>query len=180
MLKFINLVITFIKIGAFSFGGGYAMIPLFEREIVSRGWSSLADYKKLIALAQMIPGPFAIDSSAYIGYNAGGIPGALLASIALVLPSFTASILITRFYVQFKSQNYIQMFLSGLRPVVLGLLASAAYIIGIQPIIGHWNGALPVIKSVLLITGGFFLVRYTRINTVLFILIFAVAGIILF
>jgi chromate transporter len=181
-VRYLELIITFIKIGACSFGGGYAMIPFFEKEIAIHNWAPMGDYVKVIALAQIIPGPFAIDSSAYIGYKVGGILGALIASAALSLPSFLALILISRFYFEFKSNNYIQLALNGVRPAVIGLLISAVYIIGIKPIFTAWNFSilLTLLKAVLIIIPGFLLFKHTKINPIIFILIFGVIGIIVF
>lgn len=177
-----NLFLTFFKIGAFSFGGGYAMIPFFEKEIAIHHWAAAADYQKMIALAQIFPGSFAIDSSAFIGYQVSGIPGAILASIALSLPSFLLMVFITKFYDQFKANSYIHMALSGVRPVIIGLLVSAAYIIGIQPIIKSLSGTSLVLicKAVIFIAAGLGLLKLTKINPILFILLFGVAGIVLF
>ena len=177
-----NLFLTFFKIGAFSFGGGYAMIPFFEKEIALHHWAAAADYQKMIAIAQILPGSFAIDSSAYIGYQVNGLLGAFLASIALSLPSFLILVFITRFYTQFKTNFYLQMTLSGVRPVIIGLLISAAYIIGVQPLIKDISVTSLVLlsKAVILIAAGFGLLKLTKINPILLILLFGVAGMILF
>ena len=178
-----DLFVTFFKVGAFSFGGGYAIIPFFEKEIAIHHWAAAADYQKMIAIAQVLPGSFAIDSSAYIGYQVSGLLGALLASVALSLPSFLILVFITKFYGQFKSNSYIQMTLSGVRPVIIGLLVSAAYIIGIQPLIKNLSGTnavMMICKATLLITAGFGLLKLTKINPILLILLFGVAGIVLF
>jgi chromate transporter len=177
-----DLFVTFFKVGAFSFGGGYAMIPFFEKEIAIHHWAAAADYQKMIAIAQVLPGSFAIDSSAYIGYQVSGLLGAILASISLSLPSFLLLVFITRFYGQFKSNSYIQMILSGVRPVIIGLLISAAYIIGIQPIVKGLSGTSLVLicKAITLIIAGFWLLKLTKINPILFILLFGIAGIIIF
>jgi chromate transporter len=170
-------------IGATSFGGGYAMIPFFQRIISQNHWVSMGDYSKLIAVAQIVPGPFAIDSSAFIGFRVYGFTGALVASLALSLPSFIALVFITRFYMQFKSNNYIQFALSGMRPVVISLLISAVYIIGIEPVM---TGAIPgetvlnAFKVLILIIGGLLLQKYTKINTILFLAVFGIAGALLF
>ncbi|MCX7923365.1 MAG: chromate transporter [Clostridia bacterium] len=181
-MNFIDFFLIFFKIGAFSFGGGYAMIPLFEKEISLHGWFPVGEYEKFIAIAQMLPGPFAIDSAAYIGYIASGLWGAITASVALSLPSFTISIFITKFYVQFKSNNYVKLALNGVRPVILALLASAAYIIGIKPILANSQGYISptLIKAALAIAIGVLLLKYTKLNTIAFILIFGLLGIVLF
>lgn len=181
---FLKLFLVFLKIGALSFGGGYAMIPFFEKEIIVNGWTQAGDYTRMIALAQVFPGPFAIDSSAYIGYQTGGILGAAIASAALSLPSFTALIFITRFYMQFKANRYIQMVLGGVRPIVIGLLASSVYILGLKPVIELL--AIPSANifqgliCILLIGAGYLLLKRVKMNPVIFIVIFGVIGIIIF
>jgi chromate transporter len=180
-MTYLQLLLSFLKIGAFSFGGGYAMIPFFEKEIIIHSWTAAGDYAKIIAIAQVFPGPFAVDSSAYIGYKVGGILGAVIASLALCLPSFIALVYITKFYVQFKSNQYIQLLLSGVRPVVIGLLISAAYIIGLQPLLKTWGtNPSPLLKALPLIIIGFLLLKHTKINPILFIILFGMIGIFLF
>jgi chromate transporter len=173
-----------MKIGAFSFGGGYAMIPFFEKEIILQGWNAAADYTKIIAIAQVFPGPFAVDSSAYIGYKVGGILGAVIATVGLCLPSFLALVYITKRYLEFKSNQYVQMLLTGVRPVVIGLLISATYIIGFQPLLGSWGNltAHPSlgVKVILLTTAGFLALKYTKVNPIWFIVLFGIVGMVLF
>ena len=83
-MNYLQLMATFFTIGAFSFGGGYAMIPFFEKAIVLHHWTAASDYTKVIAIAQVFPGPFAVDSSAYIGYKVSGIFGAVIATVSLL------------------------------------------------------------------------------------------------
>lgn len=158
------------------------MIPFFEKEIMIHHWTAAGDYAKVIAIAQIFPGPFAVDSSAYIGYKVGGMPGAIIATMGLCLPSFIALVYITRRYDQFKANRYIQMLLGGVRPVVIGLLISATYIIGFKPVVGAWGNLIDWlgIKAILLTAAGFLLLRYTKVNPVLFIAIFGMAGLVLF
>lgn len=181
-MKLLDLFISFLKIGALSFGGGYAMVPFFEKEITSHNWTSAADYINVIALVQMLPGPFAINSSAYIGFRVGGFLGALSASVALSLPSFVALIFVSKYYNNFSSNIYMNIALRSIRPAVIGLLASAVYIIGIQPIMEKTevSDILSIAKVVSLMAGGFLLLKYTKVKPLIFILIYAVIGIILF
>ncbi|AET69926.1 chromate transport protein ChrA [Desulfosporosinus orientis DSM 765] len=183
-MKLVELFLVFFKIGAVSFGGGYAMIPFFETEMVSHNWVSLADYIKVIAIAQVIPGPFAVDSSSYIGFQVAGILGAVLATIALCLPSFIASVVITKFYAQFKTNKYVNALLMGVRPAVLGLLISAAYIIGIKPLYlgGTHFLSLTMLKTVLVIGAGYYALsqKKVKIGTLTFLAASAVVGIILY
>lgn len=180
-MQLLNLFVSFIKIGAFSFGGGYAMIPLFEREIVFHHWTAAADYTKMIAVAQLIPGPFAIDSAAYIGYKVSGFPGALIASVALAIPSFIILLLITHYYIQFKNNNEMKSALESVRPAVIALLIGAAYIIGVQPMMTIWRSFSWQSGSALfLMVAGILLLQKTKINPVLFIILFGAAGLVLF
>ncbi|ODA39418.1 chromate transporter [Desulfosporosinus sp. BG] len=183
-MELIELFIVFLKIGAVSFGGGYAMIPFFETEMVSHNWVSLADYIKVIAIAQVVPGPFAVDSSSYIGFKVAGILGALIATIALCIPSFIASVIITKFYAQFKTNKYVNALLLGVRPAVLGLLISAAYIIGIKPLYQSGNTliSLMMLKAIILIGVGYYVLnqKKVKVGTFTFIAATAVVGIILF
>lgn len=184
MNNLLQLFLTFMKIGAFSFGGGYAMISFFEKEIAFHQWTQAGDYTKMIAIAQVFPGPFAIDSSAYIGFKVGGMWGAVIASLALSLPSFLALVIITRFYIQFKANKYISLVLTGVRPVVIGLLISAAYVIGFKPVLSDWTyntaSVVMVLKAITTMGIGFLLLKYTKLNPIMFIILFGVIGIVLF
>ncbi|KLU67256.1 putative chromate transport protein [Desulfosporosinus acididurans] len=184
MSTLIDLFLVFLKIGAISFGGGYAMIPFFETEMVSHNWVSLADYVKVIAIAQVVPGPFAVDSSSYIGFKVAGIVGAIVATIALCIPSFVASVIITKFYTQFKANRYVNALLMGVRPAVLGLLLSAAYIIGLKPLYQttHTFMSLTMLKAFIMAVAGYFVLnqKKVKIGTFTFIAATAVVGILLF
>jgi len=183
-MDLIELFFVFLKIGAVSFGGGYAMIPFFETEMVSHNWVSLSDYVKVIAIAQVVPGPFAVDSSSYIGFKVAGIVGALVATIALCIPSFTASVIITKYYTQFKTNKYVNALLIGVRPAVLGLLISAAYIIGLKPIYQINNTLISwtMLKALIVIGIGYYVLnqKKVKIGTFTFIVATAVVGIIIF
>ena len=183
-MSLVELFLVFLKIGAVSFGGGYAMIPFFETEIVSHNWVSLADYVKVIAISQIVPGPFGVDSSSYIGFKVAGILGAVIATIALCIPSFTASVIITKYYAQFRTNRYVDALLMGVRPAVLGLLISAAYIIGIKPLYQENNTliSLTMLKAIIVICIGYYVLNQKRmkVDTFAFIAGAALVGIILF
>ncbi len=181
-MNLLELFLVFLKIGAVSFGGGFAMIPFFENEMVAHNWVSLADYVKVIAIAQVIPGPFGIDSSAYIGYRAGGFVGAVVASAALCIPSFTASVLISKFYTRFRQNIYVNHLLNGVRPAVLGLLISAVYIIGVKPISEASNTlySLEAVKALIFVGVWFLILNKFKLNTLLFFVGVALTGIIIF
>ena len=124
---YLSLFTTFLKIGLFSFGGGYAMIPLIEQEVVQKnGWITLEKFADIIAISQITPGPIAINTATFIGYTAtGNILGATLATIGVVLPSLTIMILLVKFLSLTKDNPYVTRAFKGLRLVVIGLILAA-------------------------------------------------------
>ena len=126
--KLLELFFTFIKIGAFTFGGGYAMIPLIQREtVVNRGWISDEDLIDIIAIAESTPGPIAINSATFVGYRTGGFWGALLATLGVVLPSFIIITAISYILRQFQNIRAVQYAFWGLRAGVLALILKALW-----------------------------------------------------
>lgn len=124
------LFLTFFEIGAFTFGGGYAMLPLIQEVVTSRGWLDIKSVVDFIAVSESTPGPFAINMSTYVGSVMGGLPGAFCATLGVVLPSFVIILIVARFFDKFKSSNTVIGIMSGLRPAVVGLIASAVVSVG--------------------------------------------------
>ena len=120
-----ELFITFFYIGATTFGGGYAMIPLVRDEVVPR-WLSDAEFINMIAVAEATPGPVAINMATFIGSSEAGILGSALATLGVVLPSFVIILLISSVIKNFLKYNAVDAFLSGVRPVVVGLITGTA------------------------------------------------------
>ena len=115
---FLQLFTTFFKIGLFSFGGGYAMIPLIMQEVVTNhGWIEKLDFINIISISQITPGPIAINLATFIGYNLKGIPGSLSATTAVVLPSITLVSLMYVFIKKFRDNEYLNLFLDGIKAV---------------------------------------------------------------
>lgn len=124
----LDMFITFFKIGAFSFGGGYGMIPVVQREIVdNRKWIDKDKFIDAMAVAQGAPGPMAVNISVYVGYEVKGLVGALVAFLGSVLPSFFIMIFVANFFDAYKNNIYLQKAFIGIRPVVVGLIASAVF-----------------------------------------------------
>lgn len=123
---FAELFFTFFKIGLFTFGGGYAMLPLIQSEVLAKGWLSAEELLDFVAVAESTPGPFAINISTYIGSQTGGFVGALCATSGVVLPSFIVILLVARVYTAFQKSRIVEGMFAGLRPMVVGLIASAA------------------------------------------------------
>lgn len=124
-----ELFSTFFKLGLFGFGGGYAIVPLMEFEISAHGWLDMADFANIVSVSQMTPGPIAINAATYIGYHAApfGFLGALCATFGVVLPSFILIIAIANIFNKFNQHPVFQSILKGIRPVTIGLIASAVW-----------------------------------------------------
>ncbi len=116
---------TFFKIGLFSFGGGYAMIPLVETEIEKNSWISGKEFADVIAISQMTPGPIAVNTATYVGAKVSGVLGSLSATIGVALPSFILIVIIAHFFIQFKESKVVESVLRGIRPVTTGMIFSA-------------------------------------------------------
>jgi len=127
---YLELFWTFFKIGAFTFGGGYAMIPLIQSEVVSKGWMQLEQLVDFIAISQSTPGTFAINISTYIGYEKAGLLGGLLATTGVILPSFIIILIVARAYAAFCENIYVKGCMSGLKPAVVGLIAATVISVG--------------------------------------------------
>jgi chromate transporter len=119
------LFLTFFKIGLFTFGGGYAMIPMIEEEVLKQGWlDSIDTLVDFVAISESTPGPFAVNIATFIGYQQQGILGAAVATIGVVLPSFIIISIVARFYKRFSTNSYVNGFLGGVKPVIVGILGA--------------------------------------------------------
>ncbi len=124
----LNLFLTFFKIGAFTFGGGYAMIPIIQEEIVKK--KKLIDENEFldaIALAQGSPGPIAVNTSIYVGYRVAGFPGALACTLGTVLPSFAIILLVVTYFYQYRNNPILDKVFLGIGPAIVALILSAVY-----------------------------------------------------
>ena len=131
MAYFLSLYGTFLKIGMFTIGGGYAMIPLMEREIITRqGWLTAAEFLDIVAIAEVTPGPLAINAATFIGYRLGGLGGALLGSLGVVTPSLLILLLLGAFLKQLILDPRADRFLRGLRPALIALITLAVITLG--------------------------------------------------
>jgi chromate transporter len=126
----LKLFTVFAKIGAFSFGGGYAMLPFIYKELVIKyGWITVKQYSDIIAISQMTPGAVAISYAAFIGFKFGGVAGALAGSLGVILPSFIMILLIATAFRHIYEKPAVKAVFNGIRPATLGLLVAAAYTI---------------------------------------------------
>lgn len=172
---YLQLFLSYLKIGFFGFGGGYAMLSLIQHEVVTeRGWITASQFSDIIAISQMTPGPIAINSATYIGYTVAGFWGSVVATTAVSLPAMTLMILITRFYIQLCSNRYVASAMSAMRPVVIGMIGAAALLL----IFPHENSDPNFIDAwswVLFVATLCASAR--KVNPILLIVLSAVAGI---
>lgn len=125
-MKYLEMFLTFFKIGAFTFGGGWAMLPIMEREFVeTKGWIEKEDFVDIIAVSQSFPGVLAVNASTFIGKRLFGFPGALLALLGVALPSIIIILIIAHFFVQFRSNYYVAMAMNGINAAVPALIIVA-------------------------------------------------------
>lgn len=123
----LELILAFLQVGAFSVGGGYAAMPLIEAQAVTlHGWLSAAEFADLVTIAEMTPGPIALNAATFVGMRLAGLPGALAATLGCVLPSLVIVSLLAWAYARWRSGRMMQTVLGTLRPVVVALIASAA------------------------------------------------------
>lgn len=168
-----ELFVSFFTIGMFSFGGGYAMIPLIEREVVrSQAWLTAQQFIDILAIAEITPGPIAINSATFVGYKMGGLWGGMAATFGVVTPSLIAVMTIAYLFVRFHGAPQLKAALAAVRPVVVVLIFSAALSVGRQTIIDVPSAALAAIVLVLMLN--------TKINPILLLIASGVVGIIIF
>lgn len=127
---YLTLFWTFFKIGAFTFGGGYAMLPLVQETVLSHKWMTADELINFIAVSESTPGPFAINISTYVGAEMSGFPGAFCATLGVVLPSFLIILFVAKCYEKFRENRAVTGCMSGLKPAVIGLISSAVVTTG--------------------------------------------------
>lgn len=123
---YLELLLTFMKIGAFTFGGGYAMLPLIQEDVVAHGWMSAQSLIDFIAVSESTPGPFAVNIATYVGSEVGGIFGAVCATLGVVMPSFFIILIVAKCFEKFSASRLVKGCMSGLKPAVVGLIGAAA------------------------------------------------------
>ena len=193
----LQLAWTFFVIGAFTIGGGYAMLSLIQNQVVvEHAWISESTFTDIVAVSQMTPGPVGINSATYVGYdvlyNATGssllgVCGSLTATLALMVPSFIIMLLIVRFYVKFKGSRLYAGTMDWLKPCVVGLIGAAAVILMLKT---TWAGGVPAVqvvtdnfpdaKSWILLATAFAAAYWGKVNPIYIILAGAAAGLLLY
>ncbi len=121
----LKLFTTFFKIGLFSFGGGFAMIPLIQREVIERHkWINSKDFVDMLVLAQSTPGPIAVNTAVFVGYKTAGVAGAVTATLGTVLPSFIVILLLALFFAEVRENRYVDAAFRAMRPAVVALIVA--------------------------------------------------------
>ena len=146
---------TFFKIGLFTIGGGYAMIPLIEKEVVeNKKWIGKEDFIDLLAVAQSAPGVFAVNMSIFIGYKLRGLKGCLCTALGTILPSFLIILAIALFFEQFKENRHVEAVFKGIRPAVVALIAAPCIKMAVTAKINRQNIWIPILSTVLICLCG--------------------------
>ena len=170
---YLELFWTFFVIGAFTFGGGYAMLPLIQIEVVNKGWMANEAVANFVAVSESTPGPFAINMATYVGSEMGGVLGAACATLGVVLPSFIIILIVAKCYDRFKKSKLVKGAMSGLKPAVIGMIGTAVLSIGktvfVQP------GML--LSAVLF--GAMAVLAFKKVHPIIIICISAAAGVLM-
>jgi chromate transporter len=152
----LQLFTIFFKIGAFTVGGGYAMIPLIEAEIVTKkGWVTKEDFLDLLAIAQSAPGVFAVNIAIFIGYRLRGVRGCLVTALGAILPSFLIILCIALFFLRFKENPTVEAIFKGIRPAVVALIAAPTFNLAKAAKINRYTIWIPIISALLIWLLGF-------------------------
>ena len=172
--KLLQLFLTFLKIGAFTFGGGYAMIALLEHEFIEKKkWIDKDEFLNMVAVAESTPGPVAINSATYLGYRVGGVAGAALSTLAVSIPSFVIIYIISLFFDRFLSLTYVAYAFKGIQVCVVYLIASA----GVKMLRGLEKNVLSyVIMAVVFVVMTAFSITAVSFSSIFYILISGAVG----
>ena len=184
---FVELFITFLKIGLFGFGGGYAILSLIQSEVVTQhAWMTFPEFADIVAVSQMTPGPIGINAATYVGYtavvNAGygvgwGVAGSLMATASVLLPSFIIMLIVSRFLMRYSSHSSVQAVFSVLRPLIIGLIASAALSLMNRENFGTPHDNLPqFLLSIVLFAFSFVAINRWKASPILVIIIAGTIG----
>ncbi len=182
-MLYFQLFYTFFKIGLFGFGGGYAMLSMIQGEVVTRyGWLTPQEFTDIVAISQMTPGPIGINSATYVGFTAtGSVWGAVIATFAVVLPSFILMLAISKFFLKYQKHPAVEAVFSGLRPAVVGLLASAALVLmNTENFSSPKEDMYSFIVSCIIFLVAFVGTRKYKVNPIVMIIVCGIAGFILY
>jgi chromate transporter len=184
-MAFLKLFIGFFKIGMFTIGGGYAMLPLMQQEIERYGWITAAEFIDIIAIAEMTPGPIAVNTATFAGFRTTGVLGALVATGALILPSLLIIIPLSNFWEANQEHPVLKAIFSGIKPTVAGLIGAAAIYIAqtallYDPLLTKTDGFPVDLRSIAIAVTVFFVVRKFKVDPIKTIIASAIIGLVIF
>lgn len=172
---YLELFLIFFKIGAFTFGGGYAMLPLIQQEVLSHNWMDLEQLVNFVAVSESTPGPLAVNLASFVGAETGGLLGAGCATIGVVLPSFLIILLVAKFYQAFRTNTLVKGCMNGLRPTVVGMIGASLLSVA-GSAFSLSAGVVPLVLAVVLLAVILF-AHWKKVHPILLILGSAVVGI---
>ncbi|MBE5735586.1 MAG: chromate transporter [Clostridiales bacterium] len=186
---FVELFFTFFLIGAVTFGGGYAMIPLIQDIIVSKGWITAEQLLNFIAVSESTPGPFAVNIATYIGSSIGGVGGAILATLGVILPAFIVILLVVTVMKKLLKYKPVNAFLAGIKPVICAIIFSTAITLILSNVFGvhslnnvtgfHWI-SLVIMSILVIIYFVYYKIKNKNISPIVLILISAGLGMLMY
>ncbi len=185
LMTFWNLFYGFFKIGFFTIGGGYAMLPLMQQEIARYGWITAAEFIDIIAIAEMTPGAIAVNAATFAGFRTAGVLGAVVATAALALPSLLIIVPLSNFWEIHQDHPVLKAIFNGVKPAVAGLIAAAAIYIGqtallCDPLLTTKDGFPIDLRSLVIALAVFLAVRKRNADPIKAIIVSAVVGLIVF
>ena len=169
MKKILQMFISFFKIGAFTFGGGYAMIPIIEEEVVNkRNWITKEEFMDILVVSQSFPGAMAVNCSTFVGYKIGGIIGGIMGLLGVVLPSFIIILIVAAFFMQFRNNYYVDLVFKG--------ISAAVPILVLAGVISLSKGVEKNIRNGIIIVIALIALIFFRVNPVIVIIAAAIYG----
>jgi chromate transporter len=162
---YLQLFLSFLQVGLFSIGGGYAAIPLIESQVViNHAWLTMSEFTDLVTIAEMTPGPIAVNSATFVGIRIGGILGAVIATLGCIVPSLIVVSVLAFVYYKYRSADFMKRMLKVIRPVVVSLIAAAG--IRILSNVAGFGGNIDW-KGLILFSVAFVTMKTTKVNPVL-------------
>ncbi|GAB2539456.1 chromate transporter [Gracilibacillus alcaliphilus] len=178
-MELLSLFWTFLLIGTVSFGGGYAMIPVIEAEVSKHGWMTTQEFTDVIAVAGMSPGPIATNSAIFVGYHTAALPGAIAATLGMVLPSLALILIIASVFFKFHRLPIVKSAFYGLRPIITGLIIySAIHFALANRVLGEWS--FETISLLGIFSLSLFALVKLRMHPIVVIVLAGICGIVLY
>ena len=169
----IHLALSFIRVGLLGFGGGYAMIPLIQQEVLKFGIQG-PEFIDILAISQMTPGPIGVNAATYTGFKVAGLLGSFISTFSSVLPTFIIMIIVARLFYRFRKNAFAETFFKGIRPVFIGLIAASACVMVKD--IKLWADYKAILIFIVVLIAGY---RF-RVNPIFLILLSAITGFLIY